>query len=349
MGKIALSIVIPTRNRPETLRFALESIKLCLSEIDYEIIIASNGESLEADLLDVRPELLEFAQVVRNERRLSLSDNWRFGFGFTKGKWVHILGDDDCIAIKHSEKLKEILKREDVDGLVFRYGTFNWKVDQKGDYSQEYIWQPNETRETQKIKSNASVIRNWESLQPRDYPNTTGRSLVKRDYLSDLEEKGLLFAAASPDWFTGAYFAFSNSTFLRCDLIWANIGVHPKSSLFQMKNPGTTFSLGEAKLQSYGFHQKLSSKNGQFPTTWLVRMDSIIRAREALSLNTKISEFRLLRQALETTPRFVWRVSKQLVSDKPLRIFLVTLIGFYEQVLSLLRWSRRYVRTLSIT
>ena len=345
MREILLSIVLPTRNRPETLRFALESIKSCLSGIDYEIVIASNGESLDTDVLDVRPELLEFAQVVRSERRLSLSDNWRFGFGFTRGKWVHILGDDDCIAIKYSEKLSEILHREDIDGLVFRYGTFNWKVDQGGEYSQECIWQPDETLETQKIKSNASVIRNWESLQPRDYPNSTGRSLIKRDYLNKLEENGLLFAAASPDWFTGAYFAFSNSTFLRCDLIWANIGVHPKSSLFQMKNPGTTFSIAEAKLQSHGFHQKLNSNNGRFPTTWLVRMDSIIRAREVLGLNTEISEFRLLRQALETTPRFVWRVSAQLVSDKPLRIFLVALIGFYEQVISLLRWFRRYLRT----
>ena len=340
MGKMALSIVIPTRNRPETLKFALESIKSHLSEIEHEIIIASNGESLQADLLDIGPELLEFVQIVRSEKRLSMSENWHFGFGFTSGRWVYFLGDDDCIAIKHSAKLSEILEREDVDGLVFRYGTFNWNVDQNGRYFQQCMWQPKETLEILEIQSNAGCLRNWESLHPRDYPNATARSLIKRDFLGHIEERGLLFAAASPDWFTGAYFAFSNSIFLKCDLIWANIGVHPKSSISQMKNPGTAFAIEEAKLQIYGFHQKLNSRDGQFPTTWLTRMDSIIRAREALELNTKISEFRLLRQALKTTPRFVRRVSRKLVLDKPSRIFLVTLIGLYEQVLSLLRWAR---------
>jgi hypothetical protein len=335
-----LSIVIPTRNRPETLLFTLESIKSNLSKVDYELVIASNGESLETDLLNVPPELLGSAKIVRSEQRLSMGDNWRFGFTYTSGKWVHIMGDDDCIALNDSEKLSDILKRDDIDGLVFRSGNFCWAKDQNGKYSIESVWEPEVTSEILKIECKGSTLDRWEDLHPRDYPSSTGRTLMKREYLSRLEANGHLFNAVSPDWFTGAYFAFSNSTFLKCDLLWANIGQHPTSSVFQMQNPRADFSKKEAKLQRYQVHKSLESQRGEFPTTWLVRMDSILRAREVLGLNITISEFQIIRGALETTPGYVWRVSKQLVQDKPSRIFLVSVIGLYEQFASFSRWIR---------
>lgn len=306
--------------------------------INYELIIASNGESLEADLLNVPVELLQSAKIVRSETRLSMGENWRYGFGFASGKWVHVMGDDDVVSLRNPQKLLEILNRDDVSGVVLRYGTFKWKIDEEGMYIQEFIWQPEETLKVEKIQLNQKLLDSWEELHPRAYPNATGRSFITREYLCDLESKGILFAAVSPDWFTGAYFALSNSEYLECDLLWASIGAHPESSIFQMYNPKSLISQKEAKVQRYKIHKNLKSLDNTFPTTWLVRLDSIIRARESLGLDTRISDYRLIKNALDTTPGYVHKVGFKLMADKSSRIPITVLLTIPALTKSL--WKR---------
>jgi len=326
MENIVLSIIIPTRNRSQTLKFALESVKQSMSLIPHELIIASNGDSLEGDLLGIPTELLDSARIVRSETRLSMGENWRFGFMYARGNWVHIMGDDDVLIIRNPEKVNEILKRDDIDGLVFRFGTFRWAVDSIGKYTQNSFWEPVGTLEVEKIEPVMSDSKAWEELHPRSYPNGTGSSLIRRKYLDNLECKEILFAAVSPDWFTGAYFAFSNSVYLKCDLLWSSIGAHPESSIYQMYNPSSIISKKEAKVRKFRIHKSLSSPDGTFPTTWLIRLDSIIRARESLGLNTSISQYKLIKNALDTTPRYVFRVARQLMGDKSSRIPITILL-----------------------
>ena len=344
MDHFDLSIVIPTRNRPANLKFALESVYANLSEIDFEVIISSNGFSLEGDLEGIPSHLLGSVKVVRSDLRLSMGENWRFGFSFATGRWIHILGDDDCVALRSPHKLKELLKRDDIDGLVFRTGKFNWKIDSEGNYYQDSLQEPEESELISQGEETVPLPKNWESLQPRSYPNATGRSMVRRGYLKNLDQKGVLFAAISPDWFTGAYFAFSNSRYLICDILWANIGTNPESSIFQIYNPHSKVSLEEAKVQSFTIHSHLKSKTNTFPTTWLVRLDSILRARELLGLGVSISDFKLVRDALETTPRYVHKVAIKLVSDSFTRtpIVLLNIIpsymkSFWNKINSLLK------------
>jgi len=320
MENIVLTIIIPTRNRSQTLKFALESVKQNISLIPHELIIASNGDSLEGDLFGIPKELLDSARIVRSETRLSMGENWRFGFSFARGNWVHVMGDDDILLIRNPEKVNEILKRDDINGIVFRFGTFSWTINSDGRYTQNSFWEPEETLEFEKIESKMSTLRTWEELHPRSYPNGTGSSLIRRKYLDNLEYKDMLFAAVSPDWFTGAYFAFSNSIYLKCDLLWSSIGAHPESSIYQIYNPSSIISKKEAKIQKFQIHKSLSSPNGTFPTTWLIRLDSIIRARELLGMDTSISQYRLIKNALDTTPRYVFRVGRQLMADKGSRI-----------------------------
>ena len=326
MNETDLSIVIPTRNRPQNLKFALDSIYTRLRDVNFEVIISSNGSSLETDLEGIPSHFLASAKIVRSDSRLSMGENWRFGFSFAAGKWIYILGDDDCISLRNTDKLNELLKREDIDGLVFRTGKFNWEIDSEGNYYKDSLKEPAESLLVSQGSANAPSLKNWEKLQPRSYPNATGRSLIRREYLMNLDDKGVLFAAVSPDWFTGAFFAFSGSRYLMCDVLWANIGTHPESSIFQIYNPLSKVSLEEAKVQSFTIHSQLKSKTNSFPTNWLIRLDSIIRARQLLGLSTSISDFRLVRDALDTTPRYVRKVAVKLVSDSFTRFPIVLLL-----------------------
>ena len=249
------------------------------------------------------------------------------------------MGDDDVVSLNNPHKLAEILDRDDICGLVLRYGTFKWRVDSNGMYTQEFFWEPKETLEVQKIQSNQKMLGNWEQIHPRSYPNVTGGSFIAREYLCELERKGILFAAVSPDWFTGAYFAFSNSEYLKCDLLWASIGAHPESSIFQIYNPKSSIAQREAKVQRYSIHPDLNSPDNTFPTTWLIRLDSIIRARESLELDTKLSEYRLIKNALDTTPLYVHKVALKLVSDKSSRIPFIVMLFLPALAKSFWKWT----------
>lgn len=326
MNPLDLSIVLPTRNRPASLKFALESIYSRLNLVNCEVIISSNGNSLEGDLQGIPSHLLRSAKIVRSQTRLSMGDNWRFGFKYAKGKWIYIMGDDDCISLKSPDKLNDLLSRDDIDGLLFKFGIFKWEIDSEGNYYQASLQEPEESFAIVDGNKLEPLLKDWEKIQPQKYPNSSGRSLIKRDFLCQLDLRDSLFSAVSPDWFTGAYFAFTNSKYLVCDLLWANIGIHPESSVAQMHNPQSEVALEEAKVQRYEIHPKLNTSSNAFPTTWLARIDSLIRAREILGLSTEISSFRLIRSALETTPRFVHKVAIKLVSDRYSRTPLVLLL-----------------------
>ena len=94
MSDINVYIVVPTRNRHDTLGYAIQT---CLQQ-DYanlEIIVSDNCSTAEtaatvAKFTDTR------IKYQRSERALSMRDSWEFALSAVKGDGlVHIMGDDN--------------------------------------------------------------------------------------------------------------------------------------------------------------------------------------------------------------------------------------------------------------
>lgn len=90
------SIVVPTRNRPETLRHSLAT---CLDQDfdDYEILVSDNSDPAAAAQV---AEIVAVAASSRirylpPERPLAMSANWERGLSQVRGEYVTVLGDDD--------------------------------------------------------------------------------------------------------------------------------------------------------------------------------------------------------------------------------------------------------------
>jgi hypothetical protein len=47
--------------------------------VTTEIIVVSNGESLESDIAGLSRQTIEKLRIVRSPTRLSLTQNWKFG------------------------------------------------------------------------------------------------------------------------------------------------------------------------------------------------------------------------------------------------------------------------------
>ncbi len=115
-----ITVVVPTRDRYETLQYAL---KTCTSQnYDNLTILVSDNYSHDQtkDVVSAFPDprLL----YINTGKRLSMSDNWEFGLSQVNGGYVLFLGDDDGLlpgAIRDLANLIEVTQSEAILGAGF--------------------------------------------------------------------------------------------------------------------------------------------------------------------------------------------------------------------------------------
>src|SRR6266568_2307712 len=98
------SILLPTRNRLDLLRYAVESVRL-QDYLDWEVVISDN-----ASTEDVAGFAASYAdqriRYYRTERELPVTENWNAVLERSTGDYVIMLGDDDglmrnCLTAAH--------------------------------------------------------------------------------------------------------------------------------------------------------------------------------------------------------------------------------------------------------
>jgi glycosyltransferase involved in cell wall biosynthesis len=300
-----LSVVIPTRNRPVELLHAVRSALRLGNLTAIEVIVASNGESLDYDISQLDNTIISQIKIVRSPERLSLSQNWKFALGYASGTWVHVLGDDDIIILESDFNLDSLLKTNNVNGIKFEISHFDW-VGGHPQHENKSNSKHDGSIVTTRIVKNWG--RSWWKVLPHRYPTSTAHSLVRRDWL---QSHGLenTYNSRSPDWYTGAVFAFTQDSFLHVNKLWASIGNHPDSSIALMKNPKRSLSVTENRLSSSDGNLILQTiYNGVFPTTWLSRTDALIQARMVCFADYSFPIAKLVRESYKTTPRYVIKV-----------------------------------------
>jgi len=117
------SIIIPTRDRHETLYFTLKSV-LSLTENNLEVIVSDNCSSDHTSQVVNQfsdPRLV----YSRSDERISMIANFERGIGLSQGNFVTIIGDDDFIIPSAWDLMKPILSKSDADIVTwFRYSYY---------------------------------------------------------------------------------------------------------------------------------------------------------------------------------------------------------------------------------
>jgi glycosyltransferase involved in cell wall biosynthesis len=95
MSSVKFSVVIPTRERAETLRHALST---CLNQKfdDYEIIVSDNHSSPPTRGV-VEGLANEKVRYIRTSEPLAMSSNWDFAVAQASGEYIVLIGDDDAL------------------------------------------------------------------------------------------------------------------------------------------------------------------------------------------------------------------------------------------------------------
>jgi hypothetical protein len=105
---VKFSILLPTRNRLELLRFAVESVRM-QGDADWEIVISDNDSSEDvagyaAALGDPR------IRYFRTARLLPVTENWNAALERSTGDYLLMLGDDDALMQGCLAELRRLLE-----------------------------------------------------------------------------------------------------------------------------------------------------------------------------------------------------------------------------------------------
>lgn len=210
------SVVIPTRERAETLRHALRT---CLDQNfdDYEIIVSDNFSSSKTAEVVAEASSAR-VRCVRTPAPLAMSTNWEFGVSHARGEYVILLGDDDGL-MPYALKELDALTRQSPAARAIRWDAayYTWPsfaIPGQGNFLRVPLGRG--LREVDSMQMIRAVIefREFYTALPMLY-----NSAVHRNVLEEMRKRsGRVFAHSIPDVYTGFAVAAAAGWYLSTDV-----------------------------------------------------------------------------------------------------------------------------------
>jgi hypothetical protein len=104
-----VSVLLPTRNRLEFLRFAIETV-LRQDDPDWEIVVSDNAsdEDIAGHLDGLGDDRVRY---VRSASFVPVTDNWNIALENSTGRYAVMLGDDDGLMPGYVRRMRELVER----------------------------------------------------------------------------------------------------------------------------------------------------------------------------------------------------------------------------------------------
>jgi glycosyltransferase involved in cell wall biosynthesis len=125
--EFVITIVIPTRNRVETLSYCLKTI-ITQNDKNLQVLVCDNSTNNETQSLVSK--LNYPITYIRTKSLLSMTENWNYAMKFVDGDYVIYIGDDDGIAVDGISNLRKVIKES--NELAFTWNTceYQWPIDE---------------------------------------------------------------------------------------------------------------------------------------------------------------------------------------------------------------------------
>lgn len=205
MSDLRFSIVIPTRERADTLRYTLRT---CLAQQfdDYEIVVCDNCSSA-ATKETVESFESRKIKYIRSDRPLAMSENWELAVSHASGEYVIIIGDDDGVLLHALREVDHLLQVLGVKALRWERVYYSWPnipVAEAANKLRIPLVRENRILQAREVIPRIANYRMDYTMLPMLY-----NSAIHRDLIALLRRKtGRVFGARSPDIYSGFAFAY---------------------------------------------------------------------------------------------------------------------------------------------
>jgi glycosyltransferase involved in cell wall biosynthesis len=330
---VTISLLLPTRDRLQYLRFAIETIRR-QEYSDWEIVVADNASEDP-----IGPYIKELADpriiYTRTESPISVTENWNRALAASRGEWVLMLGDDDGLMPGALERLMQVAAQFSTPDVIYS-GAWLYMYPGVDPNQQDGFLQSNSYATFLRNRSEPYLVPNVVAHKHVDHMmNFRLRfgfnmqfACVHRRMVEKLSLDGQFYQSEFPDYYA------MNMLFLKSDRIVALpehiavIGVTPKSYGFYHVNSkekdGRKFLQCEEKAATMPAGSYINSGwldaakhiaavNGSSasvkPNMRRFRMLQVAHLYEQIYLEGKCerSELALVFPKLQRRERFVWR------------------------------------------
>jgi glycosyltransferase involved in cell wall biosynthesis len=264
------SVVIPTRDRADTLAFTLRT---CLAQdfADYEVVVCDQGSGAVEELIHrcASPRL----RYIRTPETCSSLDNWNLAIAQARGEFVMILGSDDALMPYAMRELDHLVGLTQAKLLVWPPpAMYIWP---STDYPEDanYLMVPLE-RHITRLDSReqlALVSRNEVSIST--LPNVY-HGLVHRGLIDALRERtGTVFATPFADSYAAVCFAYLGGSY-------TSVSVPMTVTAFSPNSFGAMFYTAKTKSSVYRETMQALDRAGIHHHRWAPKLplESIILA-----------------------------------------------------------------------
>lgn len=198
------SIVVPTRERAETLRYTLLT---CITQTfaDYEVVVCDNFSSRETKRV---VDSIGSAKIRyhRSDRPLAMSDNWELAIAHAQGEYVIVIGDDDGLLPHALADLDHVARSLNAPVLRWERLYYSWPNVPIAKYANQLVIPINRRSfevDGRKVIQAAGSNRTDYTILPMLY-----NAAIHRDLIAEMRHRaGRVLVAHAPDIASGYAFA----------------------------------------------------------------------------------------------------------------------------------------------
>ncbi len=113
-----VSVLLPTRNRLEYLRYAIETVRR-QDDGDWELVVSDNDseEDIEGHVRALGDARIRY---VRTASFVPVTENWNNALAHSSGRYVVMLGDDDGLMPGYVAAIRELARRFDEPDVIYQ-------------------------------------------------------------------------------------------------------------------------------------------------------------------------------------------------------------------------------------
>lgn len=316
------SVLLPTRNRLEYLRYAVETV-LRQDYQNWEIIVSDNcsDDDIEGYVRSLGDERVRF---IRTSSFVPVTDNWNNALEHSTGDYVVMLGDDDGLLPNYFSSLRRVMAEFPDPDFVYTSALFYaypgvmpdepdgfLRRDRNGVFTETEPFWLDEARAQ-------NVARGYLNFEMPVASNMQF-SLISRRKIRVLSAAGAFFQSPYPDFYA------TPSLFLTSDriLIYPEplvvIGITPKSYGFFHFNSraadGVEFLNNSGQLSASNSANDARLPGTSYNDSWLLAMEALgLNHSGAMGLLPNYKRYRFL----QITHSFKKRYFDQIVGDEAL-------------------------------
>jgi len=299
---LKFSVLIPTRNRLEFLKYAISSV-LQQDESDFEIIVSDNfsEEDIKSFVESLHDPRIKY---YRTDSFVSVTENWNNALEKSSGDWVVMLGDDDCLMNGYFSTVNTLLTQfPDPDfiymngflfaypnvlpqhphGLAQTFGNAGF-VDQEKPY-----W----LTKKQSLKLVKDTF-NFKCV----FAFNMQFALIQRSFIEKLKKTNNFFHSPYPDYYAMTMLMLFGDRILSCPYPLVGVGISPKSFGFYYFNnnesKGLEFLNNDNIITMSPKLKDIIFPGTNMNTSWLLSLETIKSNFSECSLPINYKRYRVI-------------------------------------------------------